>query len=310
MKIAAGITHLSELKAVLAGGADEVYGGILGIANHRPMTREYSFGSVGEFAQAIRLAHAHGRKIYFLANELYADPRLKGVLLYLKILRAYGIDGVLVRDLPLVLLLRRMRFDRKIILSSLAVAFNSEALRFYRDLGVGRVVLPQHVRPQEIPALRRRCGIEMEAFFNKTEFCCNIDGLCLFHSSGTYRQPRRSSVVRRGSSERFVGYPCKVDFRALPAAMASRQEMDACFHRDLLEDFRALFQAGVEVVKLKRYRGVWLLSELWLARQLLQVLRSGVSRKKYLKKGAEAIVHAKKIREGRVATAARTRPSV
>ena len=294
----AGVTNLSEVKAVLAAGADEVYGGVLRVTNHRPMTPEYSFRDLDAFAAAIKTAHAVRRKIYFLANELYDDGGSQRIATVLRMLGYWGVDGVIVRDPHLIFLLRRLGFDREVILSSLAVAFNSEALRFYRGLGVRRVVLPQHLSPREIGALRRRVPIKMEAFFGKREYCKNVDGLCLFHDAETYQRPRRSCLCVRGPGRRFIGYPCKVNLRGTPAGMASHQEVDAYLHRGFLDDLRLLFHGGVEYLKLKRYRGSWLLSELWLARQLLGILQSGAPRKKYLKKGAEAIAYAKKIREG------------
>jgi|GEM_PF-2072338 len=298
MKITAGVTNLSEVKAALAGGADEVYGGVLGVTNHRPMTPEYSFPDLGAFAAAIRTAHAAGRRIHFLANELYDDAGARRIAAVLMALGRWGVDGVLVRDPYLILLLRRMGFDREVILSSLAVAFNSEAVCLYRDLGVRRVVLPQHLCPAEIGALRRRVSIKMEAFFGKREYCKNVDGLCLFHNADTYQRPRRSYLCACGPGRRFTGYPCKVDLRRLAAGMAAHHEIDAYFHRGFLDDLRSLFRVNVEYLKLKRYRGTWLLSELWLAKELLGMLRSGVSRRRYLKKGTEAIVYAREIREG------------
>ncbi len=304
MKITAGVTNLSELKAVLVGGADEVYGGVLEVTNHRPMTPEYSFPDLDAFAAAIKRTHAGGRKIYFLANELYDDGACQRIAAILRALGLRGVDGALIRDPRLIVLLRRLGFNRELILSSLAAAFNSEALRFYRDLGVRRVVLPQHLSPREIGAIRKRVSIRMEAFFDKREYCKNVDGLCLFHGAQTYRHPRRSRLCVRGQDRRFIGYPCKVNFRKVPAGMASHREIDAYLQEGFLDDLRALFHGGVEYLKVKRYKGNGLLAELWLARSLLQILRSGSCRKKYIKKGTEAIAYAEKIRKGHMAAPA------
>ena len=301
MKIIAGITDLAELRAAIAGGAGEVYGGILNIPNHRPMTGDFNFAGISEFGQGIGIAHASGVKISFLANELYTEALMAQVVSSLRILRGFGVDGIIVRDLALVRALGREKLGGRIILSSLAAVFNSESLKLFRGLGVSRLIVPQQVTPREISVMRR-LPLEMEVFFRKEEYCRNIDGLCLFHSPSSYRRPKRSALSPASRGERFAVYPCKAGYRLPGRGAASRQEIDRFMKQSFLGEFYSLFHMGVEYAKLKRYRGRWLMSELWLARELVSMLAKGATRREFVRRGGEAIHHAQQIREGHISS--------
>jgi hypothetical protein len=302
MKITAGITNLSELKHAIDYGAGEVYCGILGVMNHRPLTKEYNFQNLNELVDAIRIAHESNVKIYFLANELYRDEEVRNIVVLLKILQRLNIDGVIVRDLALISLLHKSGFEKKLILSSLAGVFNSEALKVYRKLNISRLVLPQHLKVPEIVNMRKKVKMETEVFFGKEEYCKNIDGRCFFHDLDLFQKKRNSyvhfphmpsSMKEHGAYRQmsFTDYPCDYDFKTPQGYRDGRQKIDSYLRTSFLEDFYALFHIGIEYAKIKRYRGSLLLSQLWLARELIGMLKIGTSKKNFLKKGKETVLY-------------------
>lgn len=309
MKITAGIRSFPELTQVINNRASEAYCGALGIRNHRPSTESYNFKDFDELSQAINVAHQSGIKMYFLANELYNDKETRHIASRLKILQSLNIDGVIVRDIALISLLNKIGFDKKIILSSLAEVFNSEALKFYHKLNVSRLILPQHLTVSEILSIRKNVKMEMEAFFKKEEYCKNIDGLCFFHDLNLFHEVKRPSVHfsaarqsgrKQGNSHKgdFIDYPCKYDFKTQQKVMGTRERINSYLRMSFLEDFHALFSMGIEYIKIKRYGGSKLSSELRLANELIQMLGAGISKKNFIKKGREVIFNAEKNRKG------------
>src|SRR3954453_18160464 len=95
---------LDAVKAALANGADAVY---LGAArfNARDEGAQLSLDEVGE---ACRLAHGRGKRIYLTLNILIKPSELHDALVFLGEAVDRGIDAVIVQDLGLVRLIRKI----------------------------------------------------------------------------------------------------------------------------------------------------------------------------------------------------------
>ena len=52
-----------------------------------------------ELAEAVRIAHVFGVRIYVTVNIVMADKELKALTGYLKYLDSIGVDGIIVQDL-------------------------------------------------------------------------------------------------------------------------------------------------------------------------------------------------------------------
>jgi collagenase-like PrtC family protease len=58
--------------------------------------------------------------------------------------------------------------------------FNSETAKFYEELGASRVILPRHLKVQEIGQIVKDCpSLDFEVFILNSG-CKNIDGFCTF----------------------------------------------------------------------------------------------------------------------------------
>src|SRR4051794_11880020 len=95
---------LDAVRAALANGADAVY---LGAArfNARDEGAQLSLDEVGE---ACRLAHGRGKRIYLTLNILIKPSELQDALVFLGDAIDRGIDAVIVQDLGLVRLIRKI----------------------------------------------------------------------------------------------------------------------------------------------------------------------------------------------------------
>jgi collagenase-like PrtC family protease len=182
MIIQVGIGSFHELDYYLRCGAGELYCGLEYIPSHVEGAR--NFASTGEILKASALARAAGVKMFFAANEIHAGLLEKTAEIIAE-LAAGGIDGVIVKDLALLDLLRRRRVKTPLILSTLSCCLNAAALGFYRRYGVKRLALPEQLLPAEAEELiNNRWGIATEVFLKARECCRNFNGLCFLECRG------------------------------------------------------------------------------------------------------------------------------
>lgn len=184
MVIVAPVAALSEIEPALERGAGEIYCGFQShddsnaiLVNRRP-TPNANLSGVDELKEAIRLVHAHSGRITLTLNTLTYTPAQHPFLRRtVELVKAAGVDTLIVSDLGLLLWLREAHPDLRIHLSTTASAFNSEAIGLFQDLGVKRVVLPRHLSLEEIRKLRELTSVELEVFIFGQR-CINDDGQC------------------------------------------------------------------------------------------------------------------------------------
>src|ERR671938_766062 len=95
---------LDAVRAAVANGADAIY---LGVERFNARDEGAQL-SLDELAEACRLAHARGRRVYLTLNTLVKPAELVDALMLLGECVDRGIDGVIVQDLGLVRLIRRV----------------------------------------------------------------------------------------------------------------------------------------------------------------------------------------------------------
>ncbi len=176
MKIQVGVGCESEFAFFLDCGADEFYGGISDVPGH--LYGGQNFSDEKTFLKAVEKAHARNKKFFAVANEVRGDlfeSTLKKTLYLVK----NGADGLIVRDIALLKELQKQNLKCELILSSLALCFNSGTLNFYADLGITRLALPEQITEDEALSLiknKRRVGTEV--FLTAREYCVVLNGFC------------------------------------------------------------------------------------------------------------------------------------
>ena len=192
MKLLSPVDKVEEVAGIIEAGADELYCGLLtqewhdkyiaGAINRRPGGGA-NFTTFDELESGVNIAHAHGIPVFLTLNEHYYTPvQYPFILDYVDRAVSIGVDGMIVADLALLLTLKQMKVDTrlKIVISTGGAVFNSEAVRFYQDLGAARVILPRHLTLEEIKDISARVsGIELETFILNSR-CPYVDGFCTF----------------------------------------------------------------------------------------------------------------------------------
>jgi len=102
-----------------------------------------------------------------------------------RLIQDLGISALIVADMDLLLALIEAGHAEQLHLSSLATVSNAASARFFRELGLSRIILPRHLTLSEID----QCvvdGVEFEAFLIN-DGCVFEEGLCATtHDTGTF----------------------------------------------------------------------------------------------------------------------------
>ncbi|HAH31632.1 MAG TPA: hypothetical protein DCL44_04895 [Elusimicrobia bacterium] len=196
MKMQVGIGSFRELDYFLAAGAGEFYCGLDKIPSH--VEGACNFGSLDDILTAARLVHAAGGKMFFAANEVHASL-LEETGCVIRELANGGIDGVIIKDLALLDLLKRRGIKTAYILSTLSCCMNAATLAVYRGYGVKRLALPEQLNPAETRELVcNSWGIVSEVFLKARECCRNFNGLCFLDCHGKQSNTCGKSFRREG----------------------------------------------------------------------------------------------------------------
>ena len=176
--------NMETLKAAVQNGADAVYiGGKMYGA--RAFANNFT---LDEIKKALKYCHLYGVKLYVTANTVVFENEIEDFLNYMKYLYEINIDAVIMQDLGMINLVKKLIPDLEIHASTQINAHNDESLSFLKKLGVKRAVLAREMSLNEIKNLK--CDIEKEIFIHGA-LCVSYSGQCLFSSLNGGRSGNR-----------------------------------------------------------------------------------------------------------------------
>ena len=185
------------LTAAVQNGADAVYLGY-GDFNARRNAKNFS---AEEFASAVSYCHLRGVKVYLTLNTLLTDRELPQAAELAAQASSLGVDAVLVQDLGLVRILRRVAPDLSVHGSTQLTVHNLDGVRFCADAGMERVVLSRELSADQIAHICAHSPIEIEVFAHGA-LCMCYSGQCFF-----------SSVIGGRSGNRgLCAQPCRLQY--------------------------------------------------------------------------------------------------
>ena len=146
LELLAPAGDMNKLKTAFYYGADAVY-----IGGKAFSLRAFADNFTNEeILEAVKIKNSLGRKLYVTVNILARDTDLGKAEEHLKFLEKAGVDGVIVSDVGLISLARRVAPNLPVNVSTQANVLNSETVRFWRDLGVKRIILARELSIKEI----------------------------------------------------------------------------------------------------------------------------------------------------------------
>ncbi len=177
VEILAPVGSMEALYAAVENGADAVY-----LGGRMFNARQYASNfSDEELKNAVEYAHLRDVKVYVTLNILLDDNELKEITDYLFFLYNIDVDALIVQDLGLARLIRRLLPDFEIHASTQMSINNYLGVQFLEELGFKRVVLARELSTGDISYIREKTSAELEAFIHGA-LCVCYSGQCLMSS--------------------------------------------------------------------------------------------------------------------------------
>ena len=203
---------IERLKVAFAYGADSVY---LGGENFGMRAKADNF-TLDEIEEGIKHAHSLNKRVYITVNICAHNDDLAKMEKYFKELESVNADALIVSDLGVFDLVKRVTPKMEIHISTQANTTNHASADMWRRLGAQRVILARELCLEEIGEIKKKVpGIELEAFVHGS-MCMAYSGRCLISNfmndrdanRGHCSQPCRWSymVVEEKSGDAFPVY--------------------------------------------------------------------------------------------------------
>jgi putative protease len=162
------------MRAAVANGADAVY---FGLSNYNARHRAQNF-SLAELPEVMRYLHGHNVRGYVTLNTLIFSPELSEAAAFGAALAEAGADAVIVQDLGLAVLLRRLAPALPLHGSTQMTLTEPLGIEFVRRLGVERVILARELALPEIRDIAAATEMPLEVFVHGA-LCVAYSGQCL-----------------------------------------------------------------------------------------------------------------------------------
>lgn len=171
-------------------GADAVY---FGGQNFSLRANAKNF-SLEDIKKATEYAHSLGKKVYVTVNIVFHNKDFEGLDEYLKYLDSINIDGIIASDIAVIKKVQELKLHFSVCLSTQASLLNTRAVKFWRNLGVSRVVLAREASREEVKKIKDT-GIEVETFIHGA-MCTSFSGKCVLSNYMTLRDSNRGGCAQ------------------------------------------------------------------------------------------------------------------
>ena len=183
--------NLERLKIALLYGADAVYFG----------GRNYSLRAnaknldINEIKEACDYAHKLNKKVYVTVNIVFHNEDVDGLKEYLFDLEKCGVDAIIVSDPLVINIVKENKINIPIHISTQYSTVNYETVKFWKNLGVERVVLGRELNKEEIKEIIDKTGMDIEIFIHGA-MCSSYSGRCVLSNYFTNRDANRGGCAQ------------------------------------------------------------------------------------------------------------------
>ena len=222
------------MEKVAAAGADAVYLGGKRF-NMRLLRSGFNF-SDQELRDAVEYLHQQDKRLYLTINNLYYDEEIEELSDYLLFLQELGVDALIIQDSAIIKLHQQLGLTVPLHASVQMGLGSSQAVKFFADNGVSRVILSKNLSLQEIAQIYKETGIEIE-YFAHGDLCISHTGQCVM-----------SNIIASKSGNRGICIkPCRWQYTLEGVDGAGNEPGYYLAHKDLClhSHLQALIEAGV-----------------------------------------------------------------
>ena len=181
---------LERLKIALLYGADAVY---IGGPSFGLRANAINF-TLDEIREGCNFAHKLNKKVYVTVNIALHNKEIPLLDKYLKDLESVGVDAIIVSD-PGIIDRALTNTNLEVHLSTQASTLNIEACKFFKELGVKRIVLARETNKEDIKNIIDNLDIEIEVFIHGA-MCSSYSGRCVLSNFFTGRDANRGGCAQ------------------------------------------------------------------------------------------------------------------
>ncbi|ANE47218.1 protease [Paenibacillus swuensis] len=183
--------NLEKLKFAVHYGADAVY---IGGQKYGLRSNADNF-SFDEMREGVEFAKQYGAKV-FVATNIYAhNEDIEGIEAYLRNLEAAGIAAIIAADPSIIETAKRVAPKLEVHLSTQQSTMNWQAVEFWKEEGLTRVVLAREASLQDIIMIKNKVDIEIEVFIHGA-MCSSYSGRCVLSNHFTDRDSNRGGCCQ------------------------------------------------------------------------------------------------------------------
>ncbi len=197
---------LQMLETAFAFGATAVYAGQ---PRYSLRVRNNDFGNIEVLKQGVDRAHALGNKFYLVSNIFPHDNKIKSYVQNMAPVIALQPDAMIMSDPGLIMMVRETWPRMEIHLSVQANTVNSAAVKFWKSVGVSRVILSRELSLDQVAQIRQECpDTELEVFVHGA-LCIAYSGRCLLSGYFNHRDANQGSCTNS----------CRWDYKTQPGVV-------------------------------------------------------------------------------------------
>ena len=169
--------NIEKMKYAFAYGADACY---LGLVDYSLRTmRKGELITRENLKSAIDTARSLNKKAYLTLNIFAYDDDIRSLEGTLEVIKDANPHAIILSDFGVYNLVKKFLPDIDIHISTQTNILNTEAVKFWRDMGATRVILARELSLKQIETIKKAVPeIEVEIFVHGSQ-CMSYSGRCL-----------------------------------------------------------------------------------------------------------------------------------
>ncbi|TYP73796.1 peptidase U32 family protein [Paenibacillus methanolicus] len=233
--------NLEKLKFAVHYGADAVYIG----GQHYGLRSNADNFTFEEMKEGVEFADRYGAKV-FVATNIYAhNEDLAGLEDYLHGLEKAGIAAIIAADPIIMETAQRVAPKLEVHVSTQQSTMNWQAVQFWKDEGMPRVVLAREASLEEIAEIKANVDVEIEAFIHGA-MCSSYSGRCVLSNHFTDRDSNRGGCCQ-SCRWKYDLYEDDIQVYGMDEDQFTMGSKDLC----MLENVPDLIEVGVDSFKIE-----------------------------------------------------------
>ncbi len=178
--------NLEKLKVAIMYGADAVFVG----GKEFSLRSQASNFSLEGIQEGVEFAKKYGAHIHVTCNIILHQDNLEGLKDYLKKLDEIGVTAIIVADPYIMKIAKDMKLGLEVHVSTQLSTLNSQAISFYQNMGMDRVVLGREVTYDDLKRIMDKVDVDIEYFIHGA-MCIHYSGRCMLSNYLSRRDANR-----------------------------------------------------------------------------------------------------------------------